>query len=63
VDELVIRMRMAHEILHEQQWQLRIEDSDDSPLHKVGDWVWMTSHAGGVGRWLGYSQSLWVLTA
>jgi len=44
VDELVKRMRTAHEVLREQQWQVRSGDSDDPPLYKVGDWVWMTSH-------------------
>jgi len=44
VDELVKRMRTAHEVLHEQQWQVRSGDSDDPPLYKVGDWVWMTSY-------------------
>jgi len=28
----------------EKQWQVRTGDSDDPPLYKVGDWVWMTSH-------------------
>jgi len=44
VDELVKRMRTAHEVLREQQWQVRSGDSDDPPLYKVGDWAWMTSH-------------------
>jgi len=44
VDELVKRMVTAHEVLREQQWQVRSGDSDDTPLYKVGDWVWMTSH-------------------
>jgi len=46
VDELVKRMRTAHKVLREQQWQVRSGDSDDppTPLYKVGDWVWMTSH-------------------
>jgi len=35
---------MAHEVLREQQWQVRSGDADDPPLYKVGDWVWMTSH-------------------
>jgi len=43
VDKLVKRMRMAHEVLREQQWQVRTGDSDDPPLYKVGDWVSMTS--------------------
>jgi len=37
-------MRTALEVLREQQWQVRSGDSDDAPLYKVGDWVWMTSH-------------------
>jgi len=44
VDELVKRMRTAHEVLRERQWQVRSGDSDDPPLYKVGDWVWMTNH-------------------
>jgi len=44
VDELVKRMRTAHEVLREQQWQVKSDDSDDPSLYKVGDWVWMTSH-------------------
>jgi len=44
MDELITRIRTAHEVLREQQWQLRSGDSDDFPLYKVGDWVWMISH-------------------
>jgi len=44
VDELVKHMKMAHEVLRKQQWQVRSGDSDDPPLYKVGDWVGMTSH-------------------
>jgi len=44
VDELIKRMRTAHEVLREQHWQVRSSDSDDPLLYKVGDWVWMTSH-------------------
>jgi len=44
VDELITRMRTAHEVLCEQQWQLRSGDSNDPSLYKVGDWVRMTSH-------------------
>jgi len=44
VDELVKRMRTAHEVLREQQWQVRSGDSDDPPLYKVRDWDRMTSH-------------------
>jgi len=32
VDELVKRMRTAHEVLRERQWQVRSGDSDDPPL-------------------------------
>jgi len=39
VDELITRTKMAHEILHDQQWRVRSEDSDDHPLYKKGDWV------------------------
>jgi len=38
-DEPVKRMRTAHEVLREQQWQVRSGDFDDPPLYKVGDWV------------------------
>jgi len=44
VDELITRMRMAHEVLREQQWQLRSGNFDNPPLSKVGDWVRMSSH-------------------
>jgi len=44
VDELITCMRTAHEILREQQWQLRSEDSDDPLLYKKRDWVWMINH-------------------
>jgi len=40
----VKRMRTAHEVLREQQWQVRSGDSDDPHLYKVRDWVWMTSY-------------------
>jgi len=59
VNELVKRMRTAHEALCEQQWQVRCDDSDGPPLYKVGEWVWMTSDC----RRLSYSQNLWVLIA
>jgi len=38
------RMRTAHEVLRERQWQVRSGNSDNPPLYKVGDWVWMISH-------------------
>jgi len=34
VDELVKRMRTAHEVLREQQWQVRSGDPDDPPCIK-----------------------------
>jgi len=34
VDELVKRMRTAHELLTEQQWQVRSGDSDNPPCIK-----------------------------
>jgi len=37
-------MMTAREVLRRQQWQIRSGDSDDPPLYKVGDWVWMISH-------------------
>jgi len=39
--ELVEKMRVAHEILREKQWQVRQEDSNEPLLYQVGDWVWM----------------------
>jgi len=36
VDELVKRMRAAHEVLREQQWQVRSGDSDDPPFVQGG---------------------------
>jgi len=42
--ELVERMKVAHEILREKQWQVRQEDSDEPPLYQAGDWVWMINH-------------------
>jgi len=42
--ELVERMRVAHKILREKQWQVRKEDSEEPPLYQVGDWVWMVSY-------------------
>jgi len=39
MDELITLMRTAHEILREQQWWLRNEDSDDTPVYKGGGWV------------------------
>jgi len=37
--KLVERMKAAHEILREKQWQVRREDSDEPPLYQAGDWV------------------------
>jgi len=42
--ELVERMKAAHEILQEKQWQVWCEDSDEPPLYQTGDWVWMINH-------------------
>jgi len=41
---LVERMRAAHEVLREKQWQVRCEDSDEPPLYQAGNCVWMVSH-------------------
>jgi len=43
VDELIKRIRTAHEVLLEQQWQVKSNNSSDPPLYQLGDWVWMTS--------------------
>jgi len=42
--ELVERMRVAHEMLREKQWQVRCEDSEEPPLYQTGDWVWMVNY-------------------
>jgi len=42
--ELVERMRVAHKMLREKQWQVQREDSDEPPPYQVGDWVWMVNH-------------------
>jgi len=64
VDELITRMRTAHEVLGEQQWQLRSGNSDDPLLclrWETGSESPVT--AGGTDRRLCYSGSLWVLSA
>jgi len=43
-NELVERMKGAHEMLREKQWQVRHEDSEEPPLYQVGDWVWMANY-------------------
>jgi len=42
--ELVKRMKAAHDMLREKQWQVRQKDSEESPLYHVEDWVWMVNH-------------------
>jgi len=42
--ELVERMKVAHEMLREEQWQVRGEDFEKPPLYQVGDWVWMINY-------------------
>jgi len=37
VGELVERMRAAHKMLREKQWQVRSKDSEEPPLYQVGD--------------------------
>jgi len=44
VGELVECMRAAHKMLQEKQWQVRTKVSDEPPLYKVGDWVWMANY-------------------
>jgi len=39
VDELIKCIRTAHEVLLEQQWQVKSDNSDDPLLYKLGDWV------------------------
>jgi len=36
-EELVERMKAAHEMLQEKQWQVRREDSEEPSLYQVGD--------------------------
>jgi len=43
-EELVERMKTAHEMLREKQWQVWREDSEEPPLYQVGDWVWMVNY-------------------
>lgn len=51
MDELITRMRTAHDILREYQWQLRSEDFDDPPpLYKEENCVWMISHCRRCGQ-------------
>jgi len=42
--ELIERLRVAHEILRETQWQVRQEDADEPPLYQAEDWVWMDNY-------------------
>jgi len=42
--ELVERMKVAHEMLREKQWQVQREDSEEPPLYQIGDWVWMVNY-------------------
>jgi len=42
--KLVERMKTAHQMLREKQWQVRREDSEEQPLSQVGDWVWMVNY-------------------
>jgi len=44
VRELADRMRTAHEVPREKQWQVRGEDLDEPPLYQTGNWVWMLSY-------------------
>jgi len=41
---MVEKMKVAHEILREKQWQVRKEDSEEPSLYQVGDWVWMVNY-------------------
>jgi len=63
VDELVKRMRTAHEVLREQQWQVRSGDPDDLPCIRWETRSGWLVIASGADWWLSYSQSLWVLIA
>jgi len=44
VGKLVETMRKAHDVLREKQWTIRTEDSEEPPLYREGDWVWMVSY-------------------
>jgi len=37
-------MKVAHEILREQQWKVRHKDSKEPPLYQTGDRVWMVNY-------------------
>jgi len=42
--KLVETMRKAHEALQEKQWAVQTENSEEPPLYREGDWVWMVSY-------------------
>jgi len=44
VGKLVECKRKAHDALREKQWAVRTEDSEEPPLYREGDWVWMISY-------------------
>jgi len=44
VGKWVESMRKAHDALREKQWTVRTEDSEEPPLYREGDWMWMVSY-------------------
>ena len=42
--QLQNRLKKAHELLRNKQLQNRVEDSEEPPLFKIGDLVWLKSH-------------------
>jgi len=44
VGKLVETMQKAHDVLREKQWTMRTKDSEEPPLYRKGDWVWMVSY-------------------
>lgn len=42
--QLQNRLQAAHQLLRSKQIQARVEDSEEPPLFKIGDLVWLKSH-------------------
>jgi len=56
--ELVERMKAAHEMLRETQWQVRREDSEEPPLYQMETGCGWSTTVGVADRQLNYSLSL-----
>jgi len=63
VGRLIEIMGKAHDALRAQQWQIRMEDSEEPPLHQVGDWAGWWATVGDADSQLNFSPSSWVPTA